>query len=432
MRRLLSTIALSLLLVSAATGQTWVVEQVDSAASSRVALAKAADGRLWACYATTGGQVRVACLGDSGWAVTDMCTASVTGSTFLAAGPHGELCLTCYSSDSIWLYRLVGDTWRGEPYPFPGQSTYAMVAYDSTGRLHTAFVDSTEFWAGQETDSGWVAGPAARLDVPWNAFDWWTYASFTVANDCSPWYIAFVGFSMWNGSQDAQVVFLHFTGGSWVQVHREYSDGSQIPLALVPHGDSIGYVTQRYTNILYNGESIAGFGVHALAGLAYTREDIPVLAWVPVFPSYPPQFAYKTAVWHFESIPGPVGGGGVDVEVDDNDQVVVVYTTKDSGLWCARGMAADVVGVPQASEQVSVRQEMQPTVVRGLLLMPAASGEGRQASGVLLDAVGRKVMALHAGANDVRALAPGVYFVRSEPSAESPQPSAVTKIVLAD
>jgi hypothetical protein len=30
----------------------------------------------------------------------------------------------------------------------------------------------------------------------------------------------------------------------------------------------------------------------------------------------------------------------------------------------------------------------------------------------LLDAAGRKVMGLHAGANDVSRLAPGVYFVR--------------------
>jgi hypothetical protein len=40
-------------------------------------------------------------------------------------------------------------------------------------------------------------------------------------------------------------------------------------------------------------------------------------------------------------------------------------------------------------------------------------------------------MDLKAGANDVRALAPGVYFVRSEPSAVSREPSAVSKIVIA-
>ena len=42
---------------------------------------------------------------------------------------------------------------------------------------------------------------------------------------------------------------------------------------------------------------------------------------------------------------------------------------------------------------------------------------------MLLDISGRKVLELQPGANDVRGLAPGVYFVRSEPS-------AVTKVVI--
>jgi hypothetical protein len=39
-------------------------------------------------------------------------------------------------------------------------------------------------------------------------------------------------------------------------------------------------------------------------------------------------------------------------------------------------------------------------------------------------------MDLRLGANDVRALAPGVYFVRSGPSAVSREPSAITKVVV--
>jgi YVTN family beta-propeller protein len=52
-----------------------------------------------------------------------------------------------------------------------------------------------------------------------------------------------------------------------------------------------------------------------------------------------------------------------------------------------------------------------PTVVRGVL----RAGDRRQNTGYraeLLDAAGRKVMELHAGANDVSRLSPGVYFVR--------------------
>jgi len=45
----------------------------------------------------------------------------------------------------------------------------------------------------------------------------------------------------------------------------------------------------------------------------------------------------------------------------------------------------------------------------------------------LLDVSGRKVLELHPGANDVRALAPGVYFVR-EAQAQA-QAQAVRKVV---
>jgi len=41
------------------------------------------------------------------------------------------------------------------------------------------------------------------------------------------------------------------------------------------------------------------------------------------------------------------------------------------------------------------------------------------------------VLELLPGANDVRALAPGVYFIRPEPSAVGRKPSAVTKVVIA-
>jgi len=63
------------------------------------------------------------------------------------------------------------------------------------------------------------------------------------------------------------------------------------------------------------------------------------------------------------------------------------------------------------------------TVIRNVLLLPA-KGEWRKATGVLLDASGRKVLCLHPGANDVRALAPGVYFVKDA------QAQAIRKVVI--
>jgi YVTN family beta-propeller protein len=72
------------------------------------------------------------------------------------------------------------------------------------------------------------------------------------------------------------------------------------------------------------------------------------------------------------------------------------------------------------------------TIVRGVLLLPDAVGGERLAeSARLLDISGRKVLDLRPGPNDVRALAPGVYFVREELQATGLKPQAVRKVVVA-
>ena len=71
-----------------------------------------------------------------------------------------------------------------------------------------------------------------------------------------------------------------------------------------------------------------------------------------------------------------------------------------------------------------------PTVVRGMLFLPkmgtVPSGTVPVFGPSLLDVSGRKVMDLKAGANDVRAMPPGVYFVRSRTDAK------IVKILLVD
>jgi hypothetical protein len=67
-----------------------------------------------------------------------------------------------------------------------------------------------------------------------------------------------------------------------------------------------------------------------------------------------------------------------------------------------------------------------PAVVRGSLRLPP--GPGSPARRSLLDASGRRVLELRPGPNDVRRLAPGVYFVRA--SGAGSDVSGVTRVVV--
>jgi len=93
------------------------------------------------------------------------------------------------------------------------------------------------------------------------------------------------------------------------------------------------------------------------------------------------------------------------------------------------GLAGGVEETPTAEVRPA---KAGPTVVGGVLVLGEVDSRQNAVDRTeLLDVSGRKVMELQPGANDVRDLAPGVYFVRSWPSAVSRKPSAVTKVVIA-
>jgi hypothetical protein len=68
-------------------------------------------------------------------------------------------------------------------------------------------------------------------------------------------------------------------------------------------------------------------------------------------------------------------------------------------------------GIEEEAGRPVVRAKM-PTIIRGVLMMEDR-GRKTEDRAELVDISGRKALDLHTGANDVRALAPGVYFVRA-------------------
>jgi hypothetical protein len=97
-----------------------------------------------------------------------------------------------------------------------------------------------------------------------------------------------------------------------------------------------------------------------------------------------------------------------------------MYAATSSSITVLRD--TPVVGVEEWQFQATGGNPA-PTVVRNILFLPEASSREPQAAN-LLDAAGRKVLELHSGANDIRRLAPGVYFIREA------QAQVVRKVVI--
>jgi YVTN family beta-propeller protein len=121
----------------------------------------------------------------------------------------------------------------------------------------------------------------------------------------------------------------------------------------------------------------------------------------------------------------PVGNGPAALAWNPTHSRMYVSNSGSSSISVIRDTLSP--GIEEATNNERGMMRAGPTVVRGVLnLQPAIYN--LQSEIVLLAADGRKVMDLHPGANDVRALVPGVYFVR-EAQAQA-QAQAVRKIVL--
>jgi len=86
-------------------------------------------------------------------------------------------------------------------------------------------------------------------------------------------------------------------------------------------------------------------------------------------------------------------------------------------------------GVQETMNDERATMNAVPTIVRGSLRMEDR-GLRTEDRAELLDAAGRKVAELHAGANDVSGLSPGVYFAREARAHAQAQAQAVRKVII--
>ncbi len=124
-----------------------------------------------------------------------------------------------------------------------------------------------------------------------------------------------------------------------------------------------------------------------------------------------------------------------DIAADSTGHAYIVWyqpSAQSGEIWFATNAP---LGIAEETSNAELRApKCDPTVVRGVLFLTkmgtVPSGTVPIFGPSLLDISGRKVMDLHTGANDVRKLAPGVYFVLEEPQASSHKPQAIRKVVV--
>ena len=122
-----------------------------------------------------------------------------------------------------------------------------------------------------------------------------------------------------------------------------------------------------------------------------------------------------------------VGPTPMDLAYSPTQNRVYVANAQGSSISVLSDSAG---GVEEDFKPPAVSARPAPTAVRGVLdLQPAIYS--LQSEIVLLDVGGRRVLDLHLGANDMRTLAPGVYFVREAQAQAQAQAQAVRKVIVA-
>jgi hypothetical protein len=122
---------------------------------------------------------------------------------------------------------------------------------------------------------------------------------------------------------------------------------------------------------------------------------------------------------------------------DDAGQMLLVYQgwadTVDGRIYNTDRIWVKMDPNPAVTEMTKPEIRMTnggATMVRGVLFLQGDRASGTGDRSELLDACGRKVMELLTGANDVRALAPGVYFVREGGANREQGGAGIRKVVL--
>jgi hypothetical protein len=436
----LTLLAVCVLLIAPSFAQHWDIEQVDSASvGGYVAIDRMSDGAVWLAYVDSDSGIRLAHR-DSAWLFEDLDTAMIRPMLPAAPIPFDALPFSFDIGPNdvigvVGLGRLAerrGSGWSSEDLPMPMRDL--SLSYDPACQPSLTFKDS--LWQGclgVKADSGWDTN-VVFLPSEYTWFYTLSRPAWRQNDNC-----AFMWAEVWSDHiaiDGYGVGFFRRDGGTWsdITILSGLDGGSSGFVALVGSSDSIH--TFWSASDPYGIDELVCDHVHLDGSTDIGTACLDVACRV--------QCAwFRDGLLKF-AVPGrgtwtvPDAGSLVwcDITTDTLSQPVLAICREDGSIWLAHGV--DVVGQDEEpGEPTAHGLQFTASIVSNVLFVPA-NGEGRMASGELLDATGHAVLALKSGTNDVSRLAPGVYFVvfphpnpLPQGARERNERSAVRKMVIA-
>jgi hypothetical protein len=412
-----------LALVSFASANQWQIEVADTSGSwTKLQLSTAPDGVVHLFYCGSDLVLRHA-YKDSLWHHETVDTFPSLAGWDMDIGSHNELGLALdFRNGSVGLLVRQDAGWVMDSVPITAASWDAILSWDSAGNPAVAYVKSKGVvgFAGR-SDSGWVCDtitidPAGSVYVRGLVQD---------AQD-DPCVMVWYNFNQGN-------VVLQYTrqDTSWFEqtVDAPTWRGSVQPKATARDPGGMAAVCDNWTD--YYGSGGVGFR-YATVNVKSSIEDstqvqVAALAISATGERHVTYLDQNTngPLKHARSagdawVKDTVFNGNIDLlgGIDLlNGLPIIAFYEPGAGI-CVAGIL--LPGISDRPLEVG-RAAGQASVLNPRSLMVAEPG-------FVLDLSGRNVLTLHPGTNDVRALAPGVYFVREAQA----QAQAVRKIVLTE
>jgi hypothetical protein len=406
---------LVLLTVAAAIGYglgDWVWEQVDGDTVSLnigAAAQVGPDSVIHVSYGSSNSTFYHAWK-DTIWHRETTLTAPATSQMFrLAVGPHGEVgvLFRVLLGDGRVLLMDRGDSgWAMDTVPYVCVGGYCL-AYDTAGTPCLAINGSVMLRYAERHDTTWTSVSLAGFSPPYTQL---TGPAGLVFDSFNRPYTCWRGGYYYHTLHEWLEYAYRGQTGEWFTV--SVQSGYVAVTLLDFDARDTGQVAVCYNKagaFYYNDEVLEPFEV-AWARVKLDSAGRPHV----IYPSWNVvvhKFKYE-GTWYFDTVM-TYGEATVGNLCYSPSGELVLCVVRDNSPWIARRSLPQVAVTENETPRGELDQPRVPTIVRGVLLMPAVGVE-RRAPGILLDISGRKVLNLKPGSNDVRALAPGVYFVRGE------------------